>query len=175
MTNYEYNVYRNKQKRIERAKRKRALRRKRRIMISALILAVLISVPTFFYSAKAKTLHQDTYPVYTAVSYTHLDVYKRQSFKSISENESLARLIISSFVLPLNPTIDELNDIKTSVSEAVTNSIIHAYNNEDNHLITMEAFIRNREVTIKIIDDGIGIKAVSYTHLDVYKRQEYKS
>ncbi|EDS73097.1 anti-sigma F factor [Anaerofustis stercorihominis] len=97
-----------------------------------------------------------------------VDNFLNVSFKSISENESLARLIISSFVLPLNPTIDELNDIKTSVSEAVTNSIIHAYNNEDNHLITMEAFIRNREVTIKIIDDGIGIKDIDRAKEPLY-------
>lgn len=97
-----------------------------------------------------------------------VDNFLNVSFKSISENESLARLIISSFVLPLNPTIDELNDIKTSVSEAVTNSIIHAYNNEDNHLITMEAFIRNREVTIKIIDDGIGIKDIDQAKEPLY-------
>ena len=97
-----------------------------------------------------------------------VDNFLNVSFKSISENESLARLIISSFVLPLNPTIDELNDIKTSVSEAVTNSIIHAYNNEDNHLITMEAFIREREVTIKIIDDGIGIKDIDQAKEPLY-------
>ena len=97
-----------------------------------------------------------------------VDNFLNVSFKSISENESLARLIISSFVLPLNPTIDELNDIKTSVSEAVTNSIIHAYNNEDSHLITMEAFIRNREVTIKIIDDGIGIKDIDRAKEPLY-------
>lgn len=97
-----------------------------------------------------------------------VDNFLNVSFKSISENESLARLIISSFVLPLNPTIDELNDIKTSVSEAVTNSIIHAYNNEDNHLITMEAFISKREVTIKIIDDGIGIKDIDRAKEPLY-------
>ncbi|MCR2032767.1 anti-sigma F factor [Anaerofustis stercorihominis] len=97
-----------------------------------------------------------------------VDNFLNVSFKSISENESLARLIISSFVLPLNPTIDELNDIKTSVSEAVTNSIIHAYNNEDNHLITMEAFIKEREVTIKIIDDGVGIKDIDQAKEPLY-------
>ncbi|WP_290770543.1 anti-sigma F factor [Anaerofustis sp.] len=90
----------------------------------------------------------------------NIDNYLNVKFKSISENESLARLIISSFILPLNPTMDELNDIKTSVSEGVTNSIIHGYNNEKNNIITLEAFIRDREVTIKIIDDGVGIKDI---------------
>jgi len=97
-----------------------------------------------------------------------VDNYLNVRFKSISENESLARLIISSFVLQLNPTIDELNDIKTSVSEAVTNSIIHGYNNNKNNLITMEAFIKEREVIIKIIDEGVGINDIAKAKEPLY-------
>ena len=48
-------------------------------------------------------------------------------FSSISENESFARSVVSAFVIKLNPTLEELSDIKTAVSEAVTNAIIHGY------------------------------------------------
>ncbi|MFR6311776.1 LysM peptidoglycan-binding domain-containing protein [Anaerofustis stercorihominis] len=115
MTNYEYNVYRNKQKRIERAKRKRALRRKRRIMISALILAVLISVPTFFYSAKAKTLHQDTYPVYTVQANDTLwDIAK-----NITDDSTDVRQTIYE--------IGKLNDIDENQSIEVGQRILLPY------------------------------------------------
>lgn len=97
-----------------------------------------------------------------------IENYLNVKFKSISENESLARLIISSFILPLNPTIEELNDIKTSVSEAVTNSIIHGYNNESNNLVTLEAFIKDNVVVIKIIDEGIGIKNIELAKEPLY-------
>lgn len=49
-------------------------------------------------------------------------------FDAKSENEGLARMVISAFITELDPTIEELNDVKTAVSEAVTNSIIHGYN-----------------------------------------------
>lgn len=52
------------------------------------------------------------------------------SFDAISENEAFARLAVSAFVMPLNPTVEEISDIKTAVSEAVTNAIIHGYDEE---------------------------------------------
>ena len=48
-------------------------------------------------------------------------------FDSVSENESFARNVIASFLMPLNPSVSELSDVKTAVSEAVTNSIVHGY------------------------------------------------
>ena len=48
-------------------------------------------------------------------------------FQAISENEQLARIAVASFITPLNPTLEEMADIKTAVSEAVTNAIIHGY------------------------------------------------
>lgn len=98
----------------------------------------------------------------------NIENYLNVQFKSISENESLARLIISSFILALNPSMEELNDIKTSVSEAVTNSIIHGYNNKSDNLITMEAYIKENEVTIKIIDKGIGIEDIKKAKEPLY-------
>ena len=71
-------------------------------------------------------------------------------FLSLSVNESFARMCVSSFVAPLNPTIEELNDIKTAVSEAVTNSIIHAYQEKTGKIIlTCEIFERRIKIIIK--------------------------
>ena len=86
-----------------------------------------------------------------AVSYTHLD--------SRPENEGLARMVISAFVSRLDPTLEELADIKTAVSEAVTNCVIHGYNNGPGK-IHMNARIQGKIVTVEIIDHGVGIENV---------------
>ncbi|MBW6408531.1 anti-sigma F factor [Clostridium weizhouense] len=78
-------------------------------------------------------------------------------FLSKSENEAFARVVVAAFVSQLDPTIAELTDVKTAVSEAVTNSIIHGYENRDNGIIRVEAEIYDSEVTIIIIDKGKGI------------------
>ena len=58
-------------------------------------------------------------------------------FSAKSENESLARVIVASFAAKLDPTIDELSDIKTAVSEAVTNAIIHGYEEDETKFVQM--------------------------------------
>ena len=78
-------------------------------------------------------------------------------FSAISENESFARNVISCFVLRLNPSLSQLSDIKTSVSEAVTNAIVHAYKQNEGE-ITMEAEIVDNEVHINVFDNGVGIE-----------------
>ena len=80
-------------------------------------------------------------------------------FISKSKNESFARSVASAFVLELDPTVQELSEIKTAVSEAVTNAIIHGYKNELGN-VTIEGFIDNREVIFIISDKGIGIDNV---------------
>ena len=55
----------------------------------------------------------------------------RIDFPAIPENEALARMVVSAFLVPLNPTIEEMADVKTAVSEAVTNAIVHGYAGED--------------------------------------------
>ena len=80
-------------------------------------------------------------------------------FSSKSENESFARNVISCFVLSLNPSLAELSEIKTSVSEAVTNAIVHAYNHNIGE-ITMEAEIIDRTIHINIFDNGKGIENI---------------
>lgn len=80
-------------------------------------------------------------------------------FDSRPQNESLARIVAASFCTPLNPTLEDIYDIKAAVSEAVTNCIIHAY--EDNTgKIQMNCFMNGNEVRIDIIDHGKGIEDV---------------
>lgn len=78
-------------------------------------------------------------------------------FKALSENESFARVAVAAFVSQLDPTIDELNEIKTVVSEAVTNAIIHGYDECPDGIIYIEAKIENGVVELIIKDDGVGI------------------
>ena len=79
--------------------------------------------------------------------------------ESNSENESLARVVVSAFVARLDPTLEEISDIKTAVSEAVTNSIIHGYGGKEG-IIKIECFIEERQLVVQIIDTGVGIKDV---------------
>ena len=80
-------------------------------------------------------------------------------FLSKSVNEGFARAVISSFASQLDPTIEEISDIKTAVSEAVTNSIIHGYPNVEGRII-MKAKIISDEIEIEISDNGIGIENI---------------
>jgi len=76
---------------------------------------------------------------------------------SKSQNEGFARVAVAAFVSQLDPTIEELSDVKTAVSEAVTNSIIHGYENKKEGIIRIEASISANEVTISVEDFGKGI------------------
>ena len=78
-------------------------------------------------------------------------------FSSNSENESLARTVISAFVARLDPTLEELADIKTAVSEAVTNAIIHGYEKNPG-MVRMAAKIEDNVVSVEISDTGAGIE-----------------
>ncbi len=78
---------------------------------------------------------------------------------SQSKNESFARMVIAGFVAQLDPTIEEIADIKTAVSEAVTNAIIHGYNNGKGK-IKIFCCITNREVFIEVEDTGTGIENI---------------
>ena len=85
-------------------------------------------------------------------------------FDSRPVNEGLARVAVASFCTPLNPTMEEVADIKTAVSEAVSNCIIHAYEGEVKK-ITMKCRREEDELCIEVIDEGIGI-------IDVEKAME---
>ncbi len=77
-------------------------------------------------------------------------------FDSISQNESFARNVIASFILPLNPSLSELSDVKTAVSEAVTNAIVHGYPDSVGE-VTLSAEISGNTVHITVSDCGVGI------------------
>lgn len=82
-------------------------------------------------------------------------------FESKSQNEGFARVAIATFVSQLDPTIEEITDVKTAVSEAVTNSIIHGYENKKDGIVVIEAMLSGNDITIIISDNGKGIKDVS--------------
>ena len=79
------------------------------------------------------------------------------SFLSCSANESFGRAAVAAFAAQLDPTIDELSDIKTAVSEAVTNCIVHAYRNSIGSIYITCKLYENGRISIKIRDKGCGI------------------
>lgn len=87
---------------------------------------------------------------------------------SKSQNEGFARVAVAAFVSQLDPTVEELTDVKTAVSEAVTNSIIHGYENKKEGIIKIEASITGDEVTITIEDYGNGIKDIKQAMEPLY-------
>lgn len=94
--------------------------------------------------------------------------HMRLIFDSRPENESFARVVISAFLSQINPTIEELNDVKTAVSEAVTNCVVHGYNNKPGE-ITLEATLTtDNEVVIDISDVGCGIPNIEQAMTPFY-------
>ena len=81
-------------------------------------------------------------------------------FLSYSVNESFARIAVSAFLAPLNPTVTLLSDVKTAVSEAVTNAIVHGYRDTLGE-IEMKMSYNDEAIRIEILDDGVGIADVA--------------
>ena len=92
----------------------------------------------------------------------------KTEFLSKSDNEGFARLVVAAFVLECDPTLEELKDIKTAVSEAVTNAIIHGYNSCEDKLVVMEGEIDDKTLTIKITDYGQGIEDIKKARTPMY-------
>lgn len=88
-------------------------------------------------------------------------------FKAIEENLGFARSVVGAFCVSENPTIDIISDIKTAVSEAVTNAIIHGYKGEDGE-VTIEAEISNHILSLTVIDSGCGIENVEMALRDFF-------
>ena len=80
-------------------------------------------------------------------------------FDSRSSNESFARVTVAAFMTSLNPTVEEVSDVKTAVSEAVTNAIIHGYENEV-HNITIRCRTQEKTLYLEVEDQGRGIEDV---------------
>lgn len=91
----------------------------------------------------------------------------RLEFISKSNNEAFARIAVSAFVASLDPTIEEISDIKTAVSEAVTNSIVHGYEDKMG-LVNIKCRIKDREVTIEVSDNGKGIENIEMAKQPLY-------
>jgi stage II sporulation protein AB (anti-sigma F factor) len=88
-------------------------------------------------------------------------------FQSKSQNESFARVVVAAFASQLDPTIEEISDVKTAVSEAVTNSIIHGYENAQG-IITIIGRIEDDLLTVEIIDSGKGIDNIELARQPLY-------
>ena len=88
-------------------------------------------------------------------------------FISKSSNEAFARIAVAAFASQLDPTIEELADIKTAVSEAVTNSIIHGYDNKQG-IVKISAKLKENEIIIEISDKGKGIENIDAAKEPLY-------
>ena len=94
-------------------------------------------------------------------------------FDSRPVNEGMARIAAASFCTQLNPTLEEVADLKTAVSEAVTNSIIHGYEGEV-HKIRMDLKLKGREIFVDITDQGVGISDVKKAMEPLYTTKPEK-
>ncbi|MBQ9730361.1 MAG: anti-sigma F factor [Clostridia bacterium] len=103
-----------------------------------------------------------------------MENYMKLSLLAIGENECFARNAVAAFALYLNPTLEELSDVKTAVSEAVTNCIVHAYEKDGQGEIVIEcrANETSRELHITITDHGRGIEDVEKAVLPFFTTLE---
>ena len=83
------------------------------------------------------------------------------TFKAMSVNEGFARVCVASFCVQLNPSVDEITDIKTAVSEAVTNCVVHAYPTSVKGDVILRCELEGDLVTITVSDKGVGIRDVT--------------
>lgn len=98
------------------------------------------------------------------------NVYENEmklEFLSKSNNESFARITVAAFVAQLDPTIEEISDIKTAVSEAVTNSIIHGYEEKEG-IVKIECKLFANSIEIEISDNGKGIENIEKARQALY-------
>ncbi len=90
------------------------------------------------------------------------------TFLSRSENEALARSILSGFLLPLDPDVEELADLRCAVSEAVTNCIVHAYRGTVGEISLSAKSYADRTVRISVTDHGCGIPDIEQARQPLY-------
>lgn len=87
--------------------------------------------------------------------------YMKITIPAKSKNEALARGIVGAFAIELPFTLEDINDIKTAVSEAVTNCIVHGYNMDENNEIDIECSLFDDYLEVKIVDNGCGIQNIN--------------
>lgn len=90
------------------------------------------------------------------------------TFDSRSMNEGFARTAVAAFILPLDPTVEELTDLKTAVSEAVTNSIVHGYKDEIGTVTVSARLYEGRRVRVTVSDKGCGIEDIDLAMQPLY-------
>ena len=88
-------------------------------------------------------------------------------FDAKSENEGLARMIVTAFMSEMNPTLEQIADVKTAVSEAVTNAIIHGYENEPES-VTLSCDRDGQQLVITVEDQGVGIADIDQARQPFY-------
>ncbi|GHU69080.1 anti-sigma F factor [Clostridia bacterium] len=97
--------------------------------------------------------------------------HMRLAFDSRSENESFARVVVSAFMAQLSPTIEELNDVKTAVSEAVTNAIVHGYKGTFGDVEIESSLTEDGYILIEVSDAGCGIEDIEQAMTPFYTSQ----
>jgi stage II sporulation protein AB (anti-sigma F factor) len=97
-------------------------------------------------------------------------------FESRSVNEGFARVAVAAFLTQLNPTLEEVSDVKTAVSEAVTNAIVHGYEDREG-IIYLEGIIKEKSIEISVKDEGVGIANIKEAREPLYttKPEEERS
>lgn len=100
--------------------------------------------------------------------YNKFDNMMKMEILSKSQNEAFARMAVSAFIAQLDPTLEELSDIKTAVSEAVTNSIIHGYEERQDAVIKICCSYEDNNVEIEISDMGKGINDLELAMQPLY-------
>ena len=90
------------------------------------------------------------------------------SFLAVSENEAFARMAAAAFVMSGDPTLEEVSDIKTAVSEAVTNAILHGYNQDAKGMVHMRCEKEENQFTFCVSDAGVGIENVEQAMEPLY-------
>lgn len=88
-------------------------------------------------------------------------------FMSLSQNEAFARSVAGAFITQLNPTLEQLTDVRTAISEAVTNAVIHGYGNGPG-MISLDAYIEDGCCTFVVKDNGVGIQDVELARQPFY-------
>lgn len=92
--------------------------------------------------------------------------------KSIGENVSLVRMMAGGFLYAYDLTLDVLDEIKIALSEAVSNSMIHGYNNAENRIVMVTMTVENRNLTIQVQDDGVGIADIAQAMEPAFSTRE---
>lgn len=96
-----------------------------------------------------------------------MDNYMKLEIPSKSQNEAFARVAVAAFAAQADPTIEEISDVKTAVSEAVTNAIIHGYENGPGTIV-ISAALQGKRLEITVVDYGVGIANIEQARTPLY-------